>query len=639
MKGLTIIIPCYNVENYIEKCLDSIIKQSIEKYEIILIDDCSKDNTLNIIKKFKKEHSNLDITVLNNETNMGAGASRNLAVSKAKFDYISFVDSDDILSENYYKEMLIELNKSNASVVVCDIDVVYGYNNEKIKMQVCDEKETRLSFINNGMAASPCNKIFSKKEILKYPFAEGIMNEDIACVIPVLATTKKIKYCKSAVYYYVQHENSVQNSKLSFKKLDIIKSLEIVKERIKNVKQFKQYWDALVYQQLIMFLVYVPSKDNRIIYRAKFLKEFYKKTKDLKLRQNPYYYNIFLPNQGKKHKLYYKTFMKLNCNGFSFLSSLLISFYNFLRKYKKNKSVIKNDITVDDLIKCSIKQNKMKEKIKISVIIPNYNYDNFLYQRLYSILYQTKKIEEIIILDDCSNDNSRNTIMEITDKLKQYVKIRYVFNETNSGCVFRQWKKGLEMASGDYIWIAEADDYCGSSFLKAHLTNINKNNNISISYVDTAFIDKNGNIIMKTIKPEIDILKTGHWNKSFINDGMNEIEDYAYLNCTIANVSSVLLKKDDYSCFFEELIQYKQAGDWFFYLNVMQKGNVAFYNRPLNYYRVHGNNVTSNTKKQAHFEEIKKIHEYVGKVIRLDKKQKSNIKDRYKFLRKVWNVK
>lgn len=640
MEGLSIIIPCYNVENYIEKCLNSITKQELKTYEIILINDCSKDNTLSIIKEYQQKHTEIDITVINNKENMGAGASRNRAVAKAKYDYISFVDSDDILSDNFYKEMLNLMKRKKATLVVCDIESVYEEDSsQRIRMKPCDEKQTRLSFINNGMAASPCNKIFLKQELLKYPFAEGIMNEDIATVIPVLVTTKKIEYSKKATYYYIQRSNSVQNSQLSFKRFDIFKSLNIVEERISHIKNYKRYWDAIIYQQIIMLFIYVPPKDNRTLFRAKFLKEFYKKTKKMELRRNIHYYNTFIPSQGKKHQIYYKILMKLNCNGFSYTTSILISLYNYLRKKKNETSVIKPNITINDLIYHAKKQSKLKSKTKISVVIPNYNYDRFLYQRLYSILYQTEKVEEIIILDDCSTDDSRNTIMNITEQLKEFINISYVFNKKNSGTVFKQWKKGIELANGDYIWIAEADDYCHKKFLKYHKKMLKRDNEITLSYVDTGFIDKKGSIILKTIKPEIDILKTGHWNKNFINSGKNEIKDYAYLNCTIANVSSVLFKKDDYSSCFEELVQYKQVGDWFFYLNVMKRGKIAFYNKVLNYYRVHGNNVTSTTKKQAHFDEIKKLHNYLNNSIKFTKDQKKNISNRYRFLERVWEVK
>ena len=133
-------------------------------------------------------------------------------------------------------------------------------------------------------------------------------------------------------------------------------------------------------------------------------------------------------------------------------------------------------------------------------------------------------------------------------------------------------------------------------------------------------------------------MKTGHWDNNYINDGINEIKNYSYLNCTIANVSSVIFRKDDYEKYFIESSKYRQAGDWLFYVNIMKHGKVAFSKHALNYYRLHGNNVTSLTKKKAHLEEIKKVHKAIDKDYKLTKNQQKNIEERYEFLKRVWNI-
>ena len=143
---------------------------------------------------------------------------------------------------------------------------------------------------------------------------------------------------------------------------------------------------------------------------------------------------------------------------------------------------------------------------------------------------------------------------------------------------------------------------------------------------------------MPTIKPEIDIRKTGHWDSNFVDNGLEEIENYTFLNCIIANVSSCLIKKENYDDIFEKIIEYKQAGDWLFYINVMKRGKIAFCNKPLNYYRLHGNNVTSVTKKQKHFDEIVKIHEEVRDIIKMTDWHENEINKRYDFLKRVWEL-
>lgn len=637
MNGITVIVPCYNVEKYIDKCVQSLINQTYKNLEIILVDDCSTDNTWKIINKYSKNYEN--IKCMKNEKNSGAGYSRNIALKQAKNDYISFIDSDDYIENNYYESMMKQLKLEKSDLIVCDIFVKYdsvdGTNQRSI---ACEGKIEKYNFIHNGLAASPCNKIFKKEDLLKYPFPEGIMNEDIATVMAIIINSKKISYNNEVYYNYIQRKSSVQNSSLNNSRLDIFKSLNILEKRVPINKKNSKYWEAIIYNQIIMFLIYVIPKEQDKKKRKYFLKQFDLLSRKYNIRQNNLWWT-FLSLQGKKHRIYYRLLLKFNCTGLYNLSNNLISFYHTYNK-KIKKSVIKENITIQDLEKQAKIQKGLKEnKYKISVVIPNYNYEKFMLQRLYSILYQTVKIDEIIILDDCSTDNSRELIDKIEKKLKKYINIKKVYNETNSGSAFKQWEKGFNLSKGDYVWIAEADDYSEKNFLKTVIKPLKKYDDIKISYVDTAFIDKDGYVIMRSIKPEIDILNTGHWDKNFINEGINEINDYAYLNCTIANVSSVLFKNDNYSSFFKESGKFKQAGDWLFYVNVMNQGKIAYSNKPINYYRVHGNNVTSVTKKQAHFNEIIKIHDKISKIIKLNNKQKKNINERYKFLKKVWNIK
>lgn len=636
-KGISIIIPCYNVERYIVNCLNSIKKQLKNiNHEIILVDDKSKDKTKQVIKKYL-ENTDANIIFIENDKNIGAGASRNKALKQAKYDYISFVDSDDFLDDNFYEEMLFTIEKSDADVVICDINFVYEDGTPDLLNKVCDGKVNKYKLINNGLAASPCNKIIKKELLLEFPFAEGIMNEDVASIIAIIANCNKAVVTHNTKYNYIQRGSSIQNSSLSEKRLDIFKSIEILEERIKDNLEYEYFMPAVVFQQIILFFAYIPIKEPNYFKRAKFLRKFYKYSKKYNLRQNPLYWN-FLELNNKKSKIYYKILFKLNCNGFSYTCSLIMSLYRIYKKIRLNTTVIESDITMETLVKAAIKNQKSKVKKTITVAIPNYNYSEFLFQRLYSILYQKYKIDEIIILDDCSQDNSRLIIDNIEENLSPYIKIKKIYNEKNSGSVFKQWKKALSESQSEYLWIAEADDYCDKHFLSSIMKMVEKDEEISIAYTDTAFINKEGVKILKSIKPEIDIMKTGHWDKHFINDGKEEINNYAFLNCTIANVSSVIFKKFDYTECFDELTTYKQVGDYLFYINAMDKGKIAFYNKPLNYYRLHGNNVTSTTKKQLHLNELKRVHQYIDNKYHLNSKQKKEIQKRYKFLERVWEL-
>lgn len=635
-RKISVIVCAYNTENYIKRCIESILNQTYDNIELILVDDHSNDNTLTIIKKYAKVDKRIKVIV--NSKNMGLSHSRNIALKSATGYYVGFIDSDDYIPSNYYEILFRSCSYNDSEVAVCDINIVDIINGQNSMVKCGDDNNSKISFINNGLAASCCNKLFKYQVISKYQFSEGKVNEDLAVVLPIIINSKNIVYTSEVSYQYVQRKNSIQNSKISDKRFDIFYGVELTLKRIRNVENYDDYKDAIIFQQIIMLFIYVLTQEKKFLKRIKWFKKFAVFSRKYDLINNKYLCE-YLESVGKIHKIYYKTLLKFEKLNMALIPSMLVSIYNIL-KALRSKNVIEKNVSMVEILKCAKKQSNLKEKISLTVIIPNYNYDKFLYQRIYSILSQKIKISEIIILDDCSSDNSRDTIKNIVAKINKEapINIKYNFNEENSGSAFKQWMKGFSLAESEYVWIAEADDYCDKNFLKKVVRPIIKDNDIVISYSDTAFIDTTGNIIMKTIRPEIDLMKTNHWNKSYINTGKDEFNNYTFLNCTIANVSSAIIKKQDYDKFFKISGEYKQAGDWLFYANVMQTGKIAYTNKTLNYYRVHGNNVSSTTKKENHMKEIKKIHEYYKKNYGLNEFQKKQIEKRYAFLNKVWKL-
>ena len=236
--GISIIIPCYNVEMYLEGCLESIFKQDIENYEIILIDDCSTDKTAKIIKKYEKKYD--FIKGIYNEKNSGAGYSRNQALKEAKYNIVSFIDSDDYIEENFYSSMFSKMIKSKADIAVCDIYIRYGegFVEEDVRNVSGRVNGDKLCFIDNGLAASPCNKLFNKKLLIDNPFAEGIMNEDIPAVLAAVIKSNKIVYDPDTFYNYVQRKSSVQNETLSYKRFDTLAMIPVVSLPITVITAF-----------------------------------------------------------------------------------------------------------------------------------------------------------------------------------------------------------------------------------------------------------------------------------------------------------------------------------------------------------------------------------------------------------------
>ena len=189
-----------------------------------------------------------------------------------------------------------------------------------------------------------------------------------------------------------------------------------------------------------------------------------------------------------------------------------------------------------DIYKNQKKKLKIENPKKVSVIIPNYNYAQYIIERIDSILMQTYPIYELIILDDCSPDNSVQVINEKIEKTKtEYpnLKVQFIINEKNSGgCVYKQWKKGFDAATGDYVWIAEADDSAENDFVE-NLIKAFDDPEVVLSYCESARIDGENNLITPKSDDLYDMCRTGEWNKSYIWDGKKEIIEHLSVTNTI----------------------------------------------------------------------------------------------------------
>ena len=301
------------------------------------------------------------------------------------------------------------------------------------------------------------------------------------------------------------------------------------------------------------------------------------------------------------------------------------------------------DINLLKRQKVSIYQKKTRKininnPKKVSAVIPNYNYARYLIERIDSILLQSYPIYELIILDDKSKDNSVEVIRKKIEQIKiDYpdVIVKFIENEENSGNVFKQWKKAFESASGDYIWIAEADDSCAPTFLETVMESFN-HNKVIISYTESLTIDEKNKILMPDLRPWIDIFHTGHWDKSYILNGKEELENVLCINNTIANVSGVVFKNDTeipYTEYLDSARQYHLAGDWYFYSRVLEHGAIAYHSESLNYHRMHGNSVTLTTKKEKEYAEICSIQDSIMERHKLKKEIKQLVFERRNSVR------
>ena len=267
------------------------------------------------------------------------------------------------------------------------------------------------------------------------------------------------------------------------------------------------------------------------------------------------------------------------------------------------------------------KRTKKRVAKKVSVIVPNYNYAKYLRWRMLSIAQQSYPIYELIVLDDASTDNSKTMIKKTVaeaSRMKPEMKIKLIWNKKNSGKAILQWIKGVEAATGDYIWIAEADDIARRDFLADVMRGFEKDEDVVLAYSESAVINGRGILMMPNFRRSRDREKTGHFKNSYIRPGKKEIEEIMAIRCTIPNVSAVVFKNTP------ELLKYLkfaekfgQAGDWYLYVKLLENGKIFYNKRSLNVFRVHGGSATKRGKE--HVKEVEKMHKYFKENYDLDK--------------------
>ncbi len=293
---------------------------------------------------------------------------------------------------------------------------------------------------------------------------------------------------------------------------------------------------------------------------------------------------------------------------------------NFFREYTGEGLI--------DIYGNSYKSNVLKENAKkVSVVIPNYNYAEYIVERIDSVLLQTYPIHELIIIDDCSRDNSVEVIETHLKKLGYPQNIKFVINEKNSGNVFAQWQYGFKNVTGDYVWIAEADDSCHPRFLESVMEGF-EDEDVVISYCESLTMNEHNQVLMKDLRPWIDIYKTGKWDKSYILSGTDEISTTLCINNTIANASSVVFRNGDYHEILEESKGYKLAGDWYAYMRIFELGKVAYLDESLNYHRMQEKSVTLSIHKDLEFAEICRVQDYALNHYTLKEEVKQKVLER-----------
>ncbi len=222
---------------------------------------------------------------------------------------------------------------------------------------------------------------------------------------------------------------------------------------------------------------------------------------------------------------------------------------------------------------------------KVSVIVPSYNHGRYLAQRMDSIFAQTYRDLETIVLDDASTDDSQWRLL----KYYGWLRGRVVVNAVNGGSAFPQWNRGISLARGEYVWIAESDDAADPRFLETLVPLLDENPAVGLAYCASKLIDGEGSHVGDSLAHTYDLDPT-RWTAAYTNNGVDEIRRYLVHKNTIPNASAVLVRRSILLRTLPIDDSFRLCGDWLHWCKVLLRSDVAYVPEMLNYWRLETSN-------------------------------------------------
>lgn len=227
----------------------------------------------------------------------------------------------------------------------------------------------------------------------------------------------------------------------------------------------------------------------------------------------------------------------------------------------------------------------------VSVIVPNYCHAKYLDERIQSVLNQTYQNFELILMDDCSPDGGASKAIIEKYRTNPHVS-KIIYNDTNSGSPFKQWRKGIEHAHGEYVWIAESDDSCEPVFLDVLIKACIENDAV-LGFCNSYCVDETSDKGFSNLNSYHKI-----FNSDFVLKGVDFIHLYLIRRNNIKNASSAVFKRDIALSLDRLYENYMAAGDWLFWIEMAEEGNVCYINKQLNIFRRHNSCVTKISRKR-----------------------------------------
>ena len=288
------------------------------------------------------------------------------------------------------------------------------------------------------------------------------------------------------------------------------------------------------------------------------------------------------------------------------------------------------DRLAPELQPASTRAKSREEEPLVSVIVPNYNHEKYLPERLRSITGQTYENMEIILLDDASTDDSWAILQKFASNEK---RARFVPNEQNSGSTFKQWRKGLSQARGKYVWLAESDDTAEPAFLETLVGKLEANPGLSLAYCQVQMMSLDGEKLGTPEEPWLSEIDPLRWNTDFVNDGIDEIRRSLLVKNTILNASGVVFRNAEG---IADLVDdsMRLCADWLFWVRLLQRGGVAYIAKPLSQWRLQSSNARKRPPGELEWLEGERVLVEAVEILKLTSPERDRIL--LDFLRKCW---
>lgn len=299
---LSVIVPVYNMaaDGKLNFSMDSLINQTIADYEIIAVDDCSTDNSLEILREYEKRYPK-KLKVIASPVNKKQGGAKNLGLEAAKGEWIGFMDSDDWITPDYYEKLLKKAEETGADMVGCDYHLT-GHHSMEIGKVVHSNKEEQTGILTKEKykslildSGSLVVKIYKRHIIYDYPnrFPEGIFYEDNAIGKSWMLRAKHFEYLQEPLYYYYQHQTSTVHTISQERCQDRMEAAKIMIQEAKKFGYLEEYKEELEYSFTLLhyintlFTYMVGVKPLKISFIKKMGKEMREYFPDF--QKNPYY--------------------------------------------------------------------------------------------------------------------------------------------------------------------------------------------------------------------------------------------------------------------------------------------------------------------------------------------------------------